>query len=278
MIATAPSKFKFSRVAQAGEEVPLVDFLKTHSPLSKERLKRALNSGAVWMRKKHGRPMLIRVRRAQTVVIPGDLVELYYDESILSHEGVAPTLIKAGKEWGLWFKPAGLLSQGTKYGDHCSLERFIAKEKGACHLVHRLDREAQGLIVVAYTPKAAAMLSREWQDQRVIKTYRAKVIGQPAEEGTIVLPIDGKDAITTYKRLETNGDVSLLELQIKTGRLHQIRRHLEAIGYPVLGDPTYGKANKDPRGLHLVAYSVKFKDPMTREIVNVELPEAFRPF
>jgi 23S rRNA pseudouridine955/2504/2580 synthase len=153
-------------------------------------------------------------------------------------------------------KPAGLAVQGGK-GIGISLDRLLAEEYVPRPLlVHRLDRDTSGVILTAKNPEAAARFSRLFSEGKsfspsggsgegLVKQYRALCAGvSPADAGVIRLGLDirgtEKAARTAYKRLSGNGDFSLLELELGTGRMHQIRRHLAQTGNPVLGDDKYG--------------------------------------
>jgi tRNA pseudouridine32 synthase/23S rRNA pseudouridine746 synthase len=178
------------------------------------------------------------------------------------------------KEWGIWYKPVGLMSQGNEYGDHCSILRQVEKAKNKAWPIHRLDREASGLMIFAYTLKAARLFSELFQKHQVRKFYQIEVLGQvPDKTGIIDFKLDGKEAKTTYKLLEQNEFTSKLLVELHTGRLHQIRRHFDMLGYPVLGDPKYGVGNKNTEGMKLMAYQLIFKDPFTQKEINFTVPQ-----
>ena len=136
-------------------------------------------------------------------------------------------------------------------------------------IVHRLDKDTSGLLVVAKSDQAHLDLSRQFAERRVLKIYRAIVHGIPPESGSVTQPIgrhqtdrkrmtvrrDGRPASTDYRVLETFGkDYALVELHLHTGRTHQIRVHMTWLGYPLLGDPVYGKRpnpwNLEGQALH----------------------------
>jgi len=157
-------------------------------------------------------------------------------------------------------KPAGLSVQGGS-GVETSLESMLvefAKSNGKVpRLVHRLDRETTGVIVVARTKPAAAALSQAFAGREAKKIYLAIVCGgapDPAEgeidlalrkislRGLDIMEIakDGQNALTRYRMLAANGPAALVELSPETGRMHQLRAHLAAIGRPIAGDGKYG--------------------------------------
>lgn len=145
------------------------------------------------------------------------------------------------------------------------------------HLVQRLDREAGGLLVVAHDQGAAARLGLQLQRAEVDKAYVAEVLGDLAaahgEAGEVAVPLDRKPALTRWRVLawDPARRVSLVELRILTGRRHQIRRHLEILGHPVMGDPRYGRGNKNREGLRLAAVGLAFRDPASGRPVALRL-------
>jgi len=163
------------------------------------------------------------------------------------------------------------MTQGTGCGDHCSLLRGVElffKNKRNVFLIHRLDREAAGIVLVAHDKEAAAGLSHLFQTRQIVKRYRAKVLGNLAEKkpkDTIQIPLDGKPAITEYKTISYDppSNTTRVDIIIQTGRKHQIRRHFEMIGFPVMGDPRYGEGNKNTEGLKLSATALEFECPFS---------------
>ena len=245
------------------------DFLASQSGLSRVRIKDAMNKGAVWLKRKGlGRR---RLRKATFLLKKGDILELHYDPDVLSIDPHPASCLKDYGHYSIWFKPAGLLTQGTEFGDHGTLLRqaeVYFKSQRKVYPLHRLDREAAGLIMIAHERKAAAELSRLFAEHRIVKRYQVEVLGVPEKsEGVIKDPIDGKTAVSRYRVIARNPKeaTSTLLVEIETGRMHQIRRHLAGAGLPVMGDPRYGTGNKDGRPMRLIACELCWRCPITGE-------------
>jgi tRNA pseudouridine32 synthase/23S rRNA pseudouridine746 synthase len=262
-----------------GSREPIADILCRASNLSRVKIKDAMAKGAVWVIQNRRQK---RVRRASSLTEPGSTVAFYYDPTVLDLAPEKGKLISDEKRYSVWFKPGGVMSQGTLYGDHGSILRQVEiffERKRPVFPVNRLDRETAGLILLAHSKKAAAELSMLFQERKIKKNYMALVKGHPGhmdEVGVIAFPLDGKSAVTRYKTLRYDPltDEALVEVSIETGRLHQIRRHFHMIGCPVWGDPRYGKGNKNREGLRLAAISLEFTCPLTGEVRYYHEPAA----
>ena len=261
-------KFHCKLTVSAADAPIACDCLCAHTGLSKARVKDAMSKGAVSLRKKQGGARR-RLRRASAALTPGDVLEMYYDEALLQLKPPAAHCVDDQRRYSVWHKPAGLLAQGTDYGDHCALLRQVEihfRPERAVFSVHRLDREASGLMLVAHDKQAAARLSALFSGNQLVKHYRVRVCGEFAEKtGRIDLPLDGKPALTHYavSGYDSADAVSTLDVTIETGRLHQIRRHFDLIGHPLLGDPRYGSGNQHAAGLQLVAAGLRFRCPFS---------------
>jgi tRNA pseudouridine32 synthase/23S rRNA pseudouridine746 synthase len=271
----------FKGVFGGGEPGTASDFLASRTGLSRRSIKEVMAKGGVWLRR--GGPQLgplRRLRRSTATLRPGDRLELYYDRPLLAREPPQASLIEGNPHYSVWYKPAGLLSCGTQFGDHCSLLRQAQRwrgPRGEVFPVHRLDREVSGLMLVAHTREAAARLSRLFAKARVIKRYCAEVRGDIraslGEEGRIARALDGKEAVTLFRvrSYDPGNHSTTLEVHTETGRLHQIRRHLAAVGHPILGDPRYGKDNKNRAGLWLSATGLRFLCPFRGTWVSFDV-------
>ncbi|MGO1463262.1 MAG: RluA family pseudouridine synthase [Marinobacter sp.] len=240
--------------------------------LSRQRIKDAMNKGACWWTLKGKK---VRLRRATKELKTGTRLQLYYDESVLARKPEVATLVADNSRYSAWFKPHGLLAQGSQWGDHCSLLRSAELElKRPCFLIHRLDADAAGLMLIAHDPKAAGALSQCFAGRTITKHYLASVAGLiETRDQLIDTPVDGKEAISRASTLSTDeaGETSILQVTIETGRKHQIRKHLQSIGHPIVGDRLYGKPARVP--LQLLAVSLEFDCPLSRQRVTLELPE-----
>lgn len=164
-------------------------------------------------------------------------------------------------------------------------------------IVHRLDKNTSGLIVIAKNDKAHVSLAKQIQSKTCARIYRAILVGKLSKtEGTIATYIargknerkkmfvvregEGKIAMTDYKVLQQFNKFAYVEFSLKTGRTHQIRVHSAYIGHPVVGDPVYGKEIEGLKGQLLHAYKIKFIHPTTKEPMEFEcpLPDYFENF
>lgn len=253
-----------------------IDLLAEATPsLSRQQIKRAMQCGAVWMQ--HGGQHR-RLRRVTQPMNKGEKLDLYYDDYLLSLEPPPAAMLADEQQYSVWYKPKGLLAQGTMFGDHCSLLYFAEKHftpRRDCLLVHRLDNGADGLMLIAHSRRSAAVLSELFQKRSMEKHYRVTVEGAPALQA-IDTPLDGKDAITRILSVTPDPaqDRSVLDVTIDTGRKHQIRRHLASIGHPVIGDREYGHGG-GKQALQLSAISLAFLCPITNQQRLYQVPEEY---
>ena len=267
-----------------------VDWLAEESRLSRQKVKRYMQNGCVWLeRVKSGdsdgsvdqskttqQGYIQRLRRAKKVLNKNEVLHFYYDESVLSKETAPAILIEDLGEYSIWNKPSGMLSQGSKWGDHCTVNRWAEKHlqpERPAFIVHRLDRAANGLIILAHTKSVASQFSKMFEQRQVDKRYQVEVEGDFSTmivdaESTLTIneAIDEKIAISHITILSVNSDenTSTLEVKIETGRKHQIRKHLSNLGFPVVGDRLYGNGS-ETIDLQLQAKSLKFTCPLTAE-------------
>lgn len=263
---TAPDSVEL-HIPIEGNDNNAVELLANKSGLSKQKIKQAMQKGAVWLsRGKNTRPL----RRANSALKTEDTLHLYYNAKVLAEEPPEPVLISDEGDYSIWYKPYGLRSQGSKWGDHCTINRWIERNltpQRPTFIVHRLDRAASGLIIIAHTKTMAAAFSRMFREREMSKRYRVVVHGHfPSGDNATRLDneLDGKQSVTHAKllRYDEGRDRSLLEVDIETGRKHQIRRHLSLAGFPVVGDRLYGR-DSDEENLQLSAVELRFTCPIS---------------
>jgi 23S rRNA pseudouridine1911/1915/1917 synthase len=203
------------------------------------------------------------------------------------------------------WKPAGWLSQGDRTGDPNLMDWVKAWLARTYHkpgqvflgLLHRLDRPVGGVIVFARTSKAASRMSLLFRERRIEKIYWALLEGQirpatgrlvhhiaPAvrDAGPVVVheqAAEGaKQAVLVYRTLGTRKHECLVEVQLETGRKHQIRAQLAHVGHPILGDRRYGATRPfSGQGIGLAAVLLRFEHPVTKQVLTISLPEHLCP-
>lgn len=231
---------------------------------------------------------------------PGEVVEFELPTAQAKTK-LSDLIIHYGKDFFVLIKPAGMLvhPQSPVWEEHPEAV-FSAEEtlvsailanppKGfdtampRAGLVHRLDRETSGVMVVAKTQEFQAEMVALFANREVHKTYHSIACGEvPDNEGTIDVPIGrvaggkikasdvGREAVTDYKVLERKNGFTYIELYPRTGRTNQLRVHLSWLGYPVLGDWLYRGATADRLMLH--ARRIEFKHPLTGKKLKFEAP------
>ena len=248
-----------------------------------------------------------KVEKTSYKVKNGDNIEIEIPEAKetkLEAQNIPVPVIYEDKDIIVVNKPKGMVVHPANGNpDGTLVNAILAMCKGSLSgiggeirpgIVHRLDKDTSGLLIVAKNDEAHIKMSKQIQDRKVEKRYIALVRGNvPDDEATIDMPIarskvdrkkmavdkNGKEAVTHFKVLKRYGNYTLLEIKIDTGRTHQIRVHMSYIGYPVVGDSVYssGKNEFGVEGQMLHARYLKFKHPITGKELNLEapLPEDF---
>lgn len=252
---------------------------------SQQQVKQAMQKGALWLTR--GKKTQ-RLRRMQRTLKPDDQLHLYYDEKVLAQAPPAAVLLVDEGEYSVWIKPCGMVSQGSKWGDHCTINRWAEQHLNPqrnAFIVHRLDRATTGLMLIAHSKSAAQALSAAFAARTVKKTYHALVQGRcDFELRTLDQPVNAKPAISHFTCVDYDAitDQSFLRVQIETGRKHQIRQHLASLGHPVIGDRLYGKPSEEDSlialpDLQLFASDLAFVCPLTHLPKTFSLPEEWLP-
>lgn len=202
-------------------------------------------------------------------------------------------------------KKVGEIVQGDKTGDtplSDEIKKYLKEKYNKpgnvfCGVVHRIDRPVSGLVIFAKTSKALERLNKMLRDGEIHKTYWALVEGNPAQEEAtlenylksngrinktfISSPSDSeaKKCILKYRTIAHGERYTLLEINLLTGRKHQIRAQLSAIGHPIKGDLKYGARRSNPDGgISLQAHRIEFIHPVSKEPIVLELPNPFPQF
>jgi 23S rRNA pseudouridine955/2504/2580 synthase len=215
-----------------------------------------------------GRPAKFNdhVTCGQTVTVPWDDPAKEGKQEFQEGSGSSPTIeiIYADSEICMVNKPWNLLTQPVEPGDDSAVTRVAGtlewKDREFLPTAaHRLDRNTSGVLVVALTGPALRLLHQMWREKDMRKDYLALVDGRTEEEGVIRRRLEkdtsrnvvstvesgGKYSETRFSRLETDGQISLLSLELVTGRPHQARVHLAEMGHPLIGDVKYGDREKN---------------------------------
>lgn len=266
-------------------EITLIDALSDSvNQFSRSQLKTAISKGAVWHT--NGKSTQ-RVRRLKKLLRSNEKLHFYYDESVLSQLCLPAQMIADFNDYSVWYKPYGMLSQGSKWSDHLTVSRFVQahfEQQRACFIVHRLDRAATGIILIAHSKKAAAALSRMFENHSLSKIYRIIAHGNYDLDDNLHVeqPIDGKVAASIFSLIDFDGsaNISALDVEIKTGRKHQIRKHAAHIGFPVVGDRLHGQKltiYPEALNLQLCAAKLSFICPLTEQERTFALEEKLLP-
>ncbi len=249
-----------------------------------------------------------KIKSKQTLQVGDEISVNFWEEPQLVDlpEDIPLEIIFEDEELMIINKAAGLVvhpGSGNKNGtlvnallSHNQNLSFLPR----AGIVHRLDKDTSGLMVVSKTESAYLTLVEQLKERSVKRTYLAIVVGVPLSDKTIDQPIgrhprlrtkqavtkNGKEAITRFSLIESLKGYSLLRVNLETGRTHQIRVHLSHLGYPIIGDPIYGNRNKFSPGTDeqlkkiissfkrqaLHAEELELIHPSTQEIISFKTP------
>jgi 23S rRNA pseudouridine1911/1915/1917 synthase len=268
---------------------------------SRARLQRWIRSGAVSI---DGHPMRPRdrVRGGERLVVRAE----FPIEAGVEAESLPLEIVHVDAALLVLNKPAGLVVHpGAGNREHTVQNALLAYDPALARvpragLVHRLDKDTSGLLMVARTPESHTRLVAALAAREVGREYLALCAGAPTGGGRIEQPIgrhrtartrmavrsDGREAVTHYRIEERLGSFTLLRVQLETGRTHQIRVHLAHVALPVIGDPVYGGRMRQPAGASaavkaallafrrqaLHAQRLRLKHPTTRRALSFEAP------
>lgn len=305
-------KFLSFTVAQNEQKLRLDKFLAQKAEnLSRSKIKQIIEKGQVKINN-------IVIKEASFKVNHGDNIDievLQYHGSVITPQKVNFEIIYEDEYLLVINKPAGLtVHPGAGAHDntlvnglvmHCGDKLSNVADHARPGIVHRLDKNTSGLLMVAKDNETHMALSKALAVREIKRCYLALIYGVPSSKiGTVktqygrakrdrqkwtVLRTGGKVAVTHYKVISNYGDgtISLIECTLETGRTHQIRVHMNYIGQPVIGDPSYGRDKNynlnalPPKAQMLIkqlkrqalhAYKLSFVHPQTQQIMNYEIP------
>lgn len=204
---------------------------------------------------------------------------------------ISDWILEKNNQYLVFNKPAGIPVQKDKSGDLSLLEMAMSYHKTNLYPVNRIDRPVSGIVIFAKTKKAVTDLNQQFKNNTVLKKYLAVVSSKPEEETktihvyltqnkktnkTYVSPDEvknSKPSKLTYQYLKSTDNYHFLEIQMQTGRHHQIRSILGSMNLPIKGDLKYGakRSNKDG-SIHLHAWKVEFLHPITKEKIIIIAP------
>ena len=277
------------------DDIRLDNYLTNVLSESRSQVSKIIKEGNVLVNNKN--------TKAGYILKKGDIIEVNHqkeDDSIIPEKMDLDIVyedddvIVVNKANGVVVHPApgnyhGTLVNGLLY--HTKLSDLNGEVRPG--IVHRIDAYTTGLLMIAKNNKAHEFLAKELSSKKAFRKYIALVWGNiKNDSGTIDAPIgrsltdrkkmavmaNGKEAITHFKVLKRLGEVTLIELRLETGRTHQIRVHMDYIGYPIVNDPVYGNRKLiDDTGQCLHAKTLRFVHPKTLEYMQFdsELPECF---
>ena len=264
------------------------------SDVSRTKIKSYLDDGLILVNGK--------TEKASYKVEENDVIEvadLPKEETDLSAENIPLDIVYEDDDLMVINKPKGLVvhpGAGNKNGTLANGLKFHSDNLSTINgdfrpgIVHRLDKDTAGLLVVAKNDFTHVKLQEQLVDHTLSRKYYALVLGVISEDnGQIIAPIgrdkqnrqkmavdlrNGKEAETTFKVLKRYSNTTLVECVLKTGRTHQIRVHMNYIGHPVIGDPLYGKGNRTiyDDGQLLYAHYIKFIHPRSKKALDFDSP------
>lgn len=252
---------------------------------SKTKVKKLITSGSI--RLENGKA----IRKTETIIQLGQTLE-YTKYTDTSNKIRAPyNVVFEDDNFVAVIKPAGVLTHGDTGKKNISLLqqmneyiKLSSRGKKRAFIIHRLDREVSGIIILAKSEEMMQLMKENWKDAQ--KLYYALIEGHPeVEEGSveswlkegphqIMMSVpeseDAKYAVTHFRVLEKLKDYTLVEVKLETGRKNQIRVHFADMGYPIVGDRRYGADDTYERQIRLHAFSLSFTHPVTHQRIELE--------
>jgi len=274
------------------EDIRLDQFLKkTYPSFSREYIKNLIKENCIYVNGSIKKPSY-RIKVNDLVEInlkepeplnlkPEKLnIEIVYEDN---------DIIVVNKPQGMLTHPVGNKKEGTLVNALLYYSKNLSGIGGVLRpgIIHRLDKDTSGLILVAKNDFSHKILSNDLKERKIKRIYYAVVKGVVKEDkGIIEIPLtknfrskkfvkpsfSGREAVTEFKVLKRFKNYTLLEVSLRTGRTHQIRVHLSYIGYPVVGDKIYGTPSPELQGQLLHSKKIIFTHPRTKEKMSFEIP------
>ncbi len=280
-------------------------FLSKKTDFTRSRIQQLIKNGDITVNGKNAKNN--KKIKSSYKIEENDRIEIFIPETEQAEiipENIKIDIIYEDEDIAVINKNAGLVvhpAQGHYSGTLVNAILYHIKDLSGINgeirpgIVHRLDKDTSGLIVIAKNDKAHINLAKMFQEKKIKKTYLAILKGKlTKEKGRIVTQIGrdtddrkkmtvikgndrGKEAITNYNVICSNELFTLVKVYIETGRTHQIRVHMKHMGYPILGDMVYGRKDSEKRQM-LHAYKLEFLHPVTEKPMKFisEIPEDFR--
>lgn len=280
-------------------------FLSRKTDFTRSRIQQLIKNGDITVNGKNAKNN--KKIKSSYKIEENDRIEIFIPETEQAEiipENIKIDIIYEDEDIAVINKNAGLVvhpAQGHYSGTLVNAILYHIKDLSGINgeirpgIVHRLDKDTSGLIVIAKNDKAHINLAKMFQEKKIKKTYLAILKGKlTKEKGRIVTQIGrdtddrkkmtvikgndrGKEAITNYNVICSNELFTLVKVYIETGRTHQIRVHMKHMGYPILGDMVYGRKDSEKRQM-LHAYKLEFLHPVTEKPMKFisEIPEDFR--
>ena len=280
-------------------------FLSRKTDFTRSRIQQLIKNGDITVNGKNAKNN--KKIKSSYKIEENDRIEIFIPETEQAKiipENIKIDIIYKDEDIAVINKKAGLVvhpAQGHYSGTLVNAILYHIKDLSGINgeirpgIVHRLDKDTSGLIVIAKNDKAHINLAKMFQEKKIKKTYLAILKGKlTKEKGRIVTQIGrdtddrkkmtvikgndrGKEAITNYNVICSNELFTLVKVYIETGRTHQIRVHMKYMGYPILGDMVYGRKDSEKRQM-LHAYKLEFLHPVTEKPMKFisEIPEDFR--
>lgn len=280
-------------------------FLSRKTDFTRSRIQQLIKNGDITVNGKNAKNN--KKIKSSYKIEENDRIEIFIPETEQAEiipENIKIDIIYEDEDIAVINKNAGLVvhpAQGHYSGTLVNAILYHIKDLSGINgeirpgIVHRLDKDTSGLIVIAKNDKAHINLAKMFQEKKIKKTYLAILKGKlTKKKGRIVTQIGrdtddrkkmtvikgndrGKEAITNYNVICSNELFTLVKVYIETGRTHQIRVHMKHMGYPILGDMVYGRKDSEKRQM-LHAYKLEFLHPVTEKPMKFisEIPEDFR--